>query len=245
MPKVSKSGARKSPITKRNLLSAEKRLGYKFKDKDLLATAFCHASTGNEGIRNNERLEFLGDSVLNMLVSWFLYEGHEKDDEGALSKRRAHMISGQALTSVCKALKLSEFLRTGKGQDLAPTDHMEADLVEACIGAVFIDGGFEAAWDFVLENVISNFKTEAESFNDPKSRLQHYALAQRLGLPVYEVLNTEGPGHSLSFTVEAKVDGKAVGKGQGSSKKVAAQMAATEALETLKVDDESAEEQKG
>jgi len=221
------------PITEARLGSAEKRLGYKFKNRALLAQALSHASTRNEGFESNERLEFLGDSVLNMLISWFLYDGLPQANEGELSHRRSLIAQGEFLARVGRRLKLSELLRTGKGQDLEPTANMEADLVEACIGAIFLDGGLEAAQDFVLLHVISHYEPTEKAYTDPKSRLQHYTLEHRLGLPAYELVETSGPAHALTFEMLVKVEDEEFGRGRGSSKKIAARIAASEALDRL------------
>ena len=234
MPK-SRKGEGKLALSPQRLRSAQKKLGYQFENKALLAQAFCHASTHNDGFATNERLEFLGDAVLDMLVSWFLHEGLKNQPEGVLSKRRSQMTSGANLGRIARRLKLGELLRTGKGQDMEPTDKMEGDLLEACIGAIFLDGGIEAAQEFVLREVASAPMPQEDSkgFHDPKSRLQHLALSRHLGLPEYRLLDVIGPGHALDFTMEVYVDGKCVGKGRGSSKKIAAQFAATKALEFL------------
>ncbi len=234
MPKPRKT-SQKLALSPQRIRSAQKKLGYEFKEKALVAQAFCHASTHNDGFQTNERLEFLGDAVLNMLVSWFLHEGLRTADEGTLSKRRAQMTAGTNLSLIARKLKLGELLRTGKGQDMEPTDKMEGDLLEACIGAIFLDGGLEAAQEFVLREVASAPMPDGESkgFHDPKSRLQHLALSKHLGLPEYRLLDVVGPGHALEFTMEVYVDGKRVGQGKGTSKKIAAQFAATKALEDL------------
>jgi ribonuclease-3 len=234
MPRPKKSES-KHALSPQRLRSAQKKLGYEFQDKSILAQAFCHASTHNDGYATNERLEFLGDAVLTMLVSWFLHEGLKNADEGTLSTRRSQMTSGANLASVASRLKIGELLRTGKGQDLEPTDKMEGDLLEACIAAIFLDGGIEAAQEFVLREIATGQMPDEKGagFNDPKSRLQHLALSRHLGLPEYRLLDVIGPGHALEFTMEVYVDGKCVGKGEGTSKKIAAQFAATKALETL------------
>jgi ribonuclease III len=239
MPKSRKADS-KLALSPQRIRSAQKKLGYDFENKALLAQAFCHASTHNDGYATNERLEFLGDAVLNMLVSWFLHEGLKAADEGTLSKRRSQMTAGTNLARIARKLKLGELLRTGKGQDMEPTDKMEGDLFEACIGAIFLDGGLEAAQEFVLREVASAPMPQSDSkgFHDPKSRLQHLALSRHLGLPEYRLQDVIGPGHALDFTMEVYVDGKCVGKGKGSSKKIAAQFAATEGLELLGEADE-------
>ena len=221
------------PVSEAQLKKAESRLGYEFKNKSLLALALCHASTTNEGLKSNERLEFLGDAVLNLLVSWFLYEGLRDADEGTLSHRRSRMTNGESLAALGKQLKLGELLRIGKGQDLSPTSNMEADLVEACIGAIFLDGGVEAAQVFVLQQIIAAHKTDEPVYNDPKSRLQHVTLARRLGLPEYRLIEATGPSHQQVFLMEVRVAGEPRGRGTGSSKKLAQQQAATSALVEL------------
>ncbi len=222
-----------SMIPPTRLHDAEKRLGYTFKDQDLLAEALCHASTHNEGLKTNERLEFLGDSVLNFLASWFLFDGLKEADEGTLSRRRSHLVDTGTLASVAKQLKLEELLVTGKGQDLKATPKMQADLLEACIGAIFLDGGIEAAQAFVLKTILTKVRTEEASFNDPKSKLQHLTLARRLGLPTYHLVEAKGPAHDMRFVMEVEVDGKILGSGLGSSKKMASQLAAEEAIRQL------------
>lgn len=245
MPKPRKTDS-KLALSPQRLRSAQKKLGYDFTNKALLAQAFCHASTHNDGFATNERLEFLGDAVLTMLVSWFLHEGLRNADEGTLSKRRSQMTSGANLGRIAHKLKLGELLRTGKGQDMKPTDKMEGDLLEACIGAIFLDGGLEAAQEFVLREVAAAPMPDGESkgFHDPKSRLQHLALSRHLGLPEYRLQDVIGPGHALEFTMEVYVDGKCAGEGKGSSKKIAAQFAATKALEQLG-EDKSSEAEDG
>lgn len=232
MPKRT-TQTKETPVPDGRLKKAQQRLGYRFHNTELLAQALCHASTRNEGLGSNERLEFLGDSVLNLLVSWFLYEGLREADEGTLSARRSRMTSGEALAEIGARLRLGELLRTGKGQDLEPTASMEADAVEACIGAIFLDGGLEAAQGFVLTHVIAAYKPEEPVYDDPKSRLQHYTLSKRLGLPEYKLVEATGPGHKQEFTMEVLVDGRSVGTGSGSSKKIAQQNAATSALHAL------------
>jgi ribonuclease-3 len=222
-----------SMIPPTRLSDAEERLGYSFRDQDLLAEALCHASTFNEGFKTNERLEFLGDSVLNFLASWFLFDGLKEADEGTLSRRRSHLVDTGTLAAVARQLKLEELLITGKGQDLKPSPKMQADLLEACIGGIFLDGGIEAAQAFVLKNVLTKVRTDEASFNDPKSKLQHVTLAKRLGLPSYKLVEAKGPAHDMRFVMEVEVDGKVLGSGLGSSKKVASQLAAEEALRHL------------
>ncbi|MFQ5505710.1 MAG: ribonuclease III [Planctomycetota bacterium] len=230
-----------TPISSARLRTAERRLGYSFKNPRLLAQAFCHASTRNEGFPSNERLEFLGDSVLSLVVATHLFKEMKDADEGTLSHYRALMTQGQHLANVASKLGLGELLRTGKGQDLEPTPNMAGDAVEACIGAIFLDGGMREARRFIRKHVITNFELEAAPFDDPKSKLQHYTLEKRLGLPEYELVKTTGPGHALSFVMEVKVAGRVLGCGSGSSKKTAARNAASEALTALLSTDEDAD----
>ncbi|PIE23578.1 MAG: hypothetical protein CSA62_06985 [Planctomycetota bacterium] len=262
---MSKPNADSLPVTEERRALAEKRLQYRFKEQRLLSQALCHASARNQGYASNERLEFLGDAVLSLLASWFLYEGLPEVDEGELSRRRAALCSGEALSAVAARLQLGPLLLTGKGQDLSATPNMAGDQLEALIGAIFLDGGLEAAQDFVIREVLTKSDaaapqkkpTEAEapaarsdkespqasgseskqdandSFEDSKSKLQHHSLRLRLGLPEYRVVSSVGPGHNLTFTMEVRVQGNAIGRGEGSSKKLASQAAAREALEVL------------
>ncbi len=221
-----------------NLKLAQERLGYEFRNASLLEEALRHASTKNEGEGTNERLEFLGDAVLNLLVSWFLFEAMKDADEGALSQRRARIVETQSLAELAKGLGLPDLLRTGKGQDLKPTEKMCADLLEACLGAIFVDGGLDAAQQFMLQKILPNLPGETREHHDPKSQLQHYALAHRLGLPEYRLVEAQGPGHNMRFIMEVKVAGRALAKGRGTSKKIASQNAAREALRILREEEE-------
>lgn len=224
------------PISDERLEKAQEVLGYEFKKPELLSQALCHASTRNEGLESNERLEFLGDAVLGMLVSWFLYEGLPAADEGALSSRRARMTQGDHLAKVGQRLGLGNLLRTGKNQDLAPTPAMEGDLVEACLGAIFLDGGLPASQKFVLDHIITTEKAkeDAPSYTDPKSQLQHFTLARHLGLPEYRQVDVSGPAHAQEFKMEVAIAGKVLGTGNGTSKKAAQQKAASAAIEVLR-----------
>jgi len=226
-----------------NMKLAQKRLGYSFKEERFLEIALQHASTKNEGVPTNERLEFLGDAVLNLLVSWFLYEGMKDADEGQLSQRRAQIVDTKSLAALALELDLPSLLRTGKGQDLPATEKMRADLVEACIGAIFLDGGIEAAQSFVLSKILPHASPTSESgeAHDPKSKLQHYTLAKRLGLPKYRLIEAQGPGHDMRFLMEVSVGERALAKGKGTSKKIASQNAAREALRLLLEEEEKEE----
>ncbi len=221
------------------LKEAESRLSYRFKKSALLAQALCHASTRNDGHESNERLEFLGDAVLGMLTSWFLFEGLQTENEGGLSRRKAQLTSGTALAAIAQRLELGELLITGKGQETTPTANMEEDLVEAIIGAIFLDGGLKAAQDFVMREILTVKEPEPQNFDDPKSMLQNHTLRLRLGLPEYRDVESSGPAHSLTFTVDVHVQGIAIGRGSGSSKKLASQEAARNALDSLLASEDS------
>ncbi|MCB9917791.1 MAG: ribonuclease III [Planctomycetes bacterium] len=229
-----------APVTDQRLAKAQERLGYAFKNLDLLTLALCHSSTRNEGFPSNERLEFLGDAVLSLLVSWFLYEGLPDANEGELSARRVQMTRGEHLATIAERIGLSQLIRTGKNQDLEPTASMQSDLIEACLGAIFLDGGLDAAQNFVLSHVIAapkggEMKAAApEAYTDAKSQLQHFTLARRLGLPEYREVSVEGPAHAQMFTMEVLVADKVLGTGSGSSKKTAQQAAAQQAFDVLR-----------
>ena len=237
-----------SPVTDQRLAHAQERLGYRFKNHDLLGLALCHASTRNEGLASNERLEFLGDAVLSLLVSWFLYEGLPNASEGELTARRVQMTRGDNLSEIAKKIGLGSLIRTGKNQDLEPTASMQSDLLEACLGAIFLDGGIVAAQNFVLEHVIAGPKGQkapAEAYTDAKSQLQHFTLARRLGLPEYREVSVEGPAHAQMFTMEVVIADRVLGSGSGSSKKAAQQAAAQQAFDFLREAESSTGEPSG
>jgi ribonuclease-3 len=214
----------------------EARLGYSFDDQSLLDLALTHRSHAEDaaGI-SNERLEFLGDAVLGLVIADELYSGGALN-EGSMAKVRAAVVSEVALADVARDLDLGAHLRLGKGeQDSGGSDKTSilADSLEAVIGAIYLDGGFDSAHRFVVEfwEELVVDRTAAPGEQDYKTRLQE-AVAKSGGVPEYAVAGV-GPDHVREFTAEVTVGGSALGVGTGTSKKRAEQEAAREALVAL------------
>lgn len=221
----------KLPI-KVDVAGVEAILGYTFKNKDLVVSACTHSSFANQyKLQSNERLEFLGDTVLSTIISEIIY--HDKDyNEGQLSKLRSKIVSMKPLALIADNLNLSKFLLSlGKLQDEEATDNMKADLVEALIGAIYIDGGLESAKKFINKNFIAVVK-EMEglrNLEDAKSYLQ-----EQLKTDTIKYYSTKtGTDHNPIFTATVKVNGVVMGKGSGTSKRIAETFAAEEALKKL------------
>ena len=229
-----------------NISEFEKILGYKFKDISYLKNALTHTSYINEhsDIPNgsNERMEFLGDSVLGLSVSEFLYENYKNLPEGVLSKIRSSVVCEDALASLAMKIKLGDFLFMGKGELMSGGGHkpsVTSDAMESVIAAIYLDAGFETAKGFVLSwlrDAIIEAADEGGKGTDYKSRLQE--LCQSKGIfPKYEILNETGPDHDKTFTAKVSLSDNLFAKGIGSSKKKAQLNAAKTMLETLNFDD--------
>jgi ribonuclease-3 len=210
----------------------------KFKNKDLIDQALTHRSWVNEhkGIRtSNERLEFLGDAILEYIVSKELYAQFPDKEEGYLTALRANLVNTVSLSEVAKTLELGEYLFLSKGEEESggrTNPSLLADTVEAIIGAIFIDRGVEDAEEFVRVNLLVDIKKRAASpLKDFKSRLQELVQSQSLPAPKYQVVSEAGPDHSKTFVLDVLVGGKAWGKGEGKSKALAEQEAAKSAFE--------------
>ena len=217
------------------LKQLEARIDYHFQKKELLVQALTHTSYANEhrreGIGSYERLEFVGDAFLDAVAAEYLYRKHAGMGEGELSKLRASMVSEKPLASCAKMLGFPECLRLGKGEELTGGREREsiiADLVEAVAAAIYFDGGYEAAKTFILKHVLSDLH-EADLFRDSKTPLQEI-LQDRNLTAEYRVVDESGPDHAKLYTVEVLTEGRTIGRGTGSTKKAAAQMAADEAI---------------
>jgi ribonuclease-3 len=222
-------------------------VGHSFGDRQLLLRALTHRSHVNEKLAggeqshgDNEQLEFLGDAILGFLVSVELVRRHPSSGEGHLSKLKAHMVSANHLHVVAQELGLGEYLLLGRGEEMSGGRQKKALLansVEALIAALFVDGGIDAARQFVERHIIGEFDPEHENAGlrlaDFKSALQEMAQALRLPPPRYSIVKQEGPEHAKSFTVEVSVGKDWVGRAQGPSKKSAGQKAAQAVLERL------------
>lgn len=225
----------------------EAKLGYRFKDPELLAHALVHRSylSGRDlpYESNNERLEFLGDSVLNMLTTEFLYKMYPDDPEGDLSKRKSAIVSGHACAQSSKEWSLSEYVKLGKAEAKMGGRGKEsilADAYEAVLGAVYLDGGLEEVRAILNRFHFPRVKEiiVAEDFVNFKSELLEYTQGGTLRVsPEYEIVGEEGPEHQKEFTAEVRVNGKVYGRGVGPNKKKAEQEAARVALAALKAED--------
>lgn len=215
----------------------EKKLGYNFKDADLLKTALTHSSYANEtSVESNERLEFLGDAVVGFIVARVLYDLFPEAAEGKLSKMRSAIVSRMNFAHFAKELKIDKQILLGKGEEITGGRKRQSNLAgafEAVIGAVFIDGGYRKVYKIVSKLLKNCLNGKEEIFKDYKTRLQEVAQRQFKKVPKYKVVLEEGPPHDKCFHVEVKVGRKAIGKGIGSNKKQAEQAAAKEGLEEV------------
>jgi ribonuclease-3 len=221
----------------------EQALGYKFRDRDLLARALTHKSYANErretSSSHNERLEFLGDTVLGFVIGELIYRSFPNLQEGALSKIKAHLVSAATLASKGRALGIGRYLRMGAGEARsggAEKLSLLADGFEAVIAAIYLDGGLPAAEAF-LRRVFGPDVTGIDigdlSFQDYKTALQETAQALGLPLPEYRIVDEYGPDHEKIFVIQVFWDGEAFAYGRGSSKREAQRKAAKEALKRL------------
>ena len=219
----------------------EERIGYRFRDVALLKQAMTHSSFTNEQkirkTQNYERLEFLGDAVLELTTSDFLFRRFPDVREGELTKRRASIVCGSSLAQCAENISLGEYILMGRGEESTGGRHKEnmiSDVMEAVIGAIYLDGGFKKAVAFIQRFVLSDFE-EKRLFYDSKTLLQEYVQKEKGAVLDYVLVNEYGPDHSREFVVEARVNGNTVGKGIGKTKKGAEQQAAYEALLAAKV----------
>jgi ribonuclease-3 len=219
------------------LTELEKLIHYSFEDTTILREALTHKSYSGEhkAVRHNERLEFLGDSILGAIVANYLYIHCPHSEEGVLSKIKSNLVSRHNLYLWAKKLDLGRFMRLGHGE-LATggrqRDSILSNAMEAVVGAVYLDGGYSAAEQMVLPWVRTQELTQDSG--DFKSRLQEYIQKRSRSTPDYEVLQTVGPEHDKVFTVEVSLDGKRLGVGKGKNKKLAEQDAARDAYRRIK-----------
>ncbi len=217
----------------------QEKLNYRFKDKGLIVTALTHSSFANEHrCQSNERLEFIGDSVLGMVVAMHLYRTFPNLTEGKMTRMRAELVCEQSLWEVANKLSFGENLRLGKGEALTggrERPSILADCVEAVIAALYIDGGFEVAKDFVDRHILSKLDSVGTvPTGDFKTRLQELVQSAPGMSLSYEMLSESGPDHMKVFCAAVYLNGKIIGQGQGRTKKEAEQNAAAKALEELK-----------
>ena len=215
----------------------EQKLGYKFNNINLLKNALTHSSYANEvrnGFSSNERLEFLGDSVLSIVVSDYIYKHYPNMPEGELTKLRASLVCEKSLCAFSRELELGSYLMLGKGEEKGggrERDSILADAFEAVLAAIYLDGGMEPARRHVMNFVLRELKhTDDEVFKDYKTALQEIIQRNPEESVTYILIDESGPDHDKSFTVEVRLNSNVIGKGTGKNKKRAEQMAAKEAL---------------
>ena len=221
------------------LTEFESRIGYTFQRRDLLTRAITHKSYSHEArqddVRHNETFEFLGDSVLGFVIGDLLFRQFPGLDEGALSKMKAYLVSAQSLAAKARRFEMGDVILLGVGEEKTggrKKDSLLANLYEAMIAAVFLDGGIEAARKMIEESFADDLRAIREDdllFHDYKTALQELAQGNGLPLPEYTVVDEVGPDHDKTFVVEVKIGNK-LARGEGSSKKEAQQQAARHAL---------------
>ena len=224
----------------KDLKELEGKIGYTFKDKTLFKQALTHSSYANEhrheGLKDNERLEFLGDAVLEIISSEYLFYNYPDMAEGEMTKLRASIVCEPTLALCTHEISLGSYLFLGKGEERTGgrnRDSIVSDALVCLIGAMYLDGGFEPAQAFVMKFILNDLE-DKRIFYDSKTVLQE--MVQEGGNhPVeYRLLKEEGPDHSKSFTVEALINGESMGTGTGHTKKAAEQAAALEAIRRIK-----------
>ena len=217
----------------------QNKLGYTFRDQSLLIHALTHSSYANEhraeGASSNERLEFLGDSVLGMVVADHLFRAHPDMPEGELTRTRAALVCEGSLHEVARSLGLGRCLRLGKGEDAGggrSRPSILADATEAMFAAVYLDGGMEPARDIIRRFILDKEREKAVD-RDYKTALQEYVQRTPGQAITYRLVDEIGPDHARVFVMEVCVDGQGAGQGRGRTKKEAEQMAAKAAMEQL------------
>lgn len=224
---------------RRRMLNAlEERLGYRFRDLALLDTALTHTSYvkgDGRASAHNERLEFLGDAVLELCTSEYLYLRFPEYDEGAMTRLRAQTVCEGALYEVAREYGLGTLLLLGRGEDHSggrEKPSILSDAVEAVIGALYIDGGMEVAKGFIMRFVHKSVEDAMAGrlIKDHKTMLQEYVQKRHMGQIVYELTGSSGPDHNKTFSMQVLVAGEAVGMGEGRTKQEAGQQAARAAL---------------
>ena len=220
----------------------EEKIGVKITDKDLLEKAFVHKSYVNEhkeeGVECNERLEFLGDAVLELVVTEYLFKNHPEQQEGEMTNWRSALVKGKHLAEVASDLKLGEYLYLSKGEEAGggrEKNYILANTLEALIGCIYLSEGYEAAHKFIGKFIIVKLKEilEQELHVDPKSKFQEIAQEKEGMTPDYKFVKAEGPDHSKIFTIGVYIGDKFIAEGDGSSKQKAESAAAEKALEKM------------
>ncbi len=221
----------------------QEKIGYKFKDEGFLVRALTHSSYANEASQpfgsDYERQEFLGDAVLECISSEFIFSNYPDYPEGKMTKLRASLVCEPALAYCAKEFSLDQYIRLGKGEEMTggrKRKSIISDCLEAMIGGIYLDGGFDAARDFVKRFILTDVEKKT-LFHDCKTALQELVQKTPGKKLVYTLVSASGPDHDKCFVVEARVSGRLVGKGRGQSKKKAEQDAAYNALVAMHKED--------
>ena len=228
-----------------NIKEFEKKIGYAYNNVDLLKLALTHSSYGNEvykdKLHNNERLEFLGDAVLELTVSDYLFNEECNMPEGSLSRKRASIVCEPTLAMCAREINLPEVLFMGKGEELTGgrfRDSIVSDAMEAVIGSIYLDGGIECAREFINKFILADIK-DKQLFVDSKTILQERIQAGYKEGPEYIITGESGPDHCKVFEAEVRIEGRLIGSGKGRTKKAAEQQAAYNAIMDMESKDRS------
>ncbi len=236
------AGVARGSLSAQDFTELEQRLGYIIKFRLYFLQALTHRSylqfVQEPDMQSNERLEFLGDAVLDLVIGEYLYREFQNLAEGELTKLRSRLVSGAALAKHAADIGLDHFLllsTSAKHSLDRGSQTLLADAYEAIIAAIYLDGGMDAARDYIYRQIITHARRDELMLSDTnyKSMLLEYAQSQKLGVPRYTTVGEEGPNHARTFSVEVHVGGMVQGGGQGHSKKEAEQQAALRALESL------------
>ncbi len=219
-----------------NIQEFQKVIGYQFHDVGLLRQALTHSSYANEHqmkkLYNYERLEFLGDAVLEIVSSEFLYREYPTWTEGEMTKMRASIVCEPTLAFCTRAIDLGKYLFLGKGEEMTggrKRKSVLSDVIEAVIGAIYLDGGFESAQVFINRFILNDIE-HMQLFIDSKTILQEIVQGQDMGELSYELIEESGPDHNKSYVIETRIDDKPMGSGEGHTKKSAEQEAAYQTI---------------
>lgn len=222
------------------IIKLEETINYHFINKNLLKQAITHSSYSNERklnkLENNERLEFLGDAVLELVTSEFVFNGYQDMNEGDMTKLRASIVCEPTLSLCAKEIQLGDYLLLGKGEDLTggrERNSILSDALEAVIGAIYLDGGFTNAKEFIKQFILLDIDNK-KLFYDSKTILQEIIQSNYKESLNYNLISEEGPDHNKKFTIEAKIAGGILALGVGRTKKAAEQEAAYKAILKLK-----------
>ena len=218
---------------KKNFNQFEKKIGYNFNNINLLIQSLTHKSF--DPIKNNEKLEFLGDRVLGLIISKNLLKTFPNDKEGDLDKKLASLVNKKQCVKIANKLNLSEFIliRNSKNKKQEIENKILSDSIESIIGAIYLDQGFEKVEKFILDLWSNNISNSVETKVDAKTKLQEYSLKKFKILPIYKILSTRGPKHKPLFNVSVKIKNNKYVEGSGLSKKEAEQNAASKLLDKI------------